>query len=249
MNLALTPIGSRITIASYNVHGCVGGDGVRDLARVARVLKTLGAHVIALQEVDCGDDSDDLKEPVELLAGLAGYKPIWAPTRFTERGHFGNAILTVLPVEKTRLIDLSYRDREPRCALEVDFALGATRLRVIATHLGLGPGERRFQVRKLLRAAAEDDDAVTVLLGDINEWFLPGRPLRWLHARFGYSPALRSFPARFPLLPLDRIWAHPAPALQRVRVVREGEARIASDHLPVVGELDLAYEAEPRNMR
>lgn len=79
-----------------------------------------------------------------------------------------------------------------------------------------------------------------MLLGDINEWFLPGRPLRWLHARFGYAPALRTFPARFPILPLDRIWAHPSHTLDHIRVHRTGEAAIASDHLPVIAELDLA---------
>jgi endonuclease/exonuclease/phosphatase family metal-dependent hydrolase len=76
-----------------------------------------------------------------------------------------------------------------------------------------------------------------VLLGDINEWFLPGRPLRWLHARFGYGPPVRTFPAQFPLLSLDRIWAHPPAALSRVRAHSSREARRASDHLPVVAEL------------
>jgi endonuclease/exonuclease/phosphatase family metal-dependent hydrolase len=243
MNAALSAAETRITVATYNVHGCVGGDGRRDLARVARVLSGLRAHVIALQEIDCGpagDDAEMTAESVELLAALSGYRAIWAPTRCTTRGHFGNAILSTLPVQRSRTIDLSYRKYEPRSALEVDFDVGGTLLRVIATHLGLFPSERRYQVRTLLAAAAEVEDAVTVLVGDINEWFLPGRPLRWLHARFGYTPAPRTFPARFPLLSLDRIWAHPSRVLQNVRVANEGEARIASDHLPVMGELDLA---------
>jgi endonuclease/exonuclease/phosphatase family metal-dependent hydrolase len=244
MNAALRGDGTRLTLASYNVHGCVGGDGRRDLARVARVLKGLKADVIALQEVDCHPTDASAEEPVEILAGLSGFRAIWAPTRCNERGHFGNAVLTALPVQRTRTIDLSYRRYEPRSALEVDFEVGPARLRVIATHLGLWPSERRYQVRTLLRAASEDDAAITVLLGDINEWFLPGRPLRWLHARFGHTPALRTFPARFPILPLDRIWAHPSSALDHVRVQRLGEATVASDHLPVIAEIDLA--AAPR---
>ena len=246
MNAAVSAVGTRITIASYNVHGCVGGDGRRDLARVARVLSGLDAHVIALQEIDCGpsgDDAEPTAESVELLASLSGYRAIWAPTRCAEGGFFGNAILSSLTVQRSRTIDLSYRGYEPRSALEVDFEVGGTLLRVIATHLGLFPSERRYQVRTLLAAAAEDENAVTVLLGDINEWFLPGRPLRWLHARFGYTPAVRTFPARFPLLSLDRIWAHPSRCLENVRAQRDGEARIASDHLPVVGVIDLAAAA------
>jgi endonuclease/exonuclease/phosphatase family metal-dependent hydrolase len=37
---------------------------------------------------------------------------------------------------------------------------------VVATHLGLRPGERRQQVRTLLAHVAGDERSVTVLLGD-----------------------------------------------------------------------------------
>jgi endonuclease/exonuclease/phosphatase family metal-dependent hydrolase len=241
MSAAVELVARRLTIASYNVHGCVGGDGRRDVARVARVLRDLGAHVIALQEVDCHpEDPAQVQEPIEVLAHLAGFHAVWAPTLCTERGHFGNAILTSLPVLRKRIIDLSFLQREPRGALDAELDLGGARLRVIATHLGLWPSERRYQVQKLLASAAHDPEVPTVLLGDINEWLLLGRPLRWLHAHFGYSPHVRSFPARLPLLSLDRIWAHPPQALSRVRVFSAGEARLASDHLPVLGDLELA---------
>lgn len=41
----------RFTIATYNVHDCVGTDGRRDPERVARVIAETGADILALQEV------------------------------------------------------------------------------------------------------------------------------------------------------------------------------------------------------
>jgi len=234
----------RLTVASYNVHGCVGTDRRRDVARVARVLRELDAQVIALQELDFHPDDLVRPEPIATLADLSGYQAIWAPTERSGSDHFGNAILTTLPIRSARTLDLSYKHCERRCALDAELEAGATRLRVIATHLGLRPSERRYQVQKILSSTTDDEgETLTVLLGDINEWFLPGRPLRWLHARFGYGPSVRTFPAQFPLLSLDRIWAHPPAALSHVRAHSSGEARRASDHLPVVAELAMQLPA------
>ncbi|MET0342573.1 MAG: endonuclease/exonuclease/phosphatase family protein [Polyangiales bacterium] len=222
-----------VRIASYNVHGCVGGDGRRDPARVGRVLRALDAQVIALQEVEFEAGE---RAPGALLAELPGFHAICAPIE--RHGQpFGNALLTRLPTAHARRICLAYPCREPRTALEVVLETGARPLRVVATHLGLRPVERRFQVRKILEHVGGDETSVTVLLGDFNEWFLIGRPLRWLHARYGRGPGVRTYPARFPMFALDRIWVHPRRALEAFAARADGEARVASDHLPVVADV------------
>lgn len=216
----------KLRVASYNVHGFVGADGRRDVARVAEVIRRLDADAIALQEVA-------FEAPA---VELPGYHAVSAPVQRLSLP-FGNQLWTRLPVLGSRRICLAYGDREPRTALEVMLETGARPLRVVATHLGLRPRERRYQVKRILEHVGGDERAVTVLLGDFNEWFLLGRPLRWLHARFGRGPAVASYPARFPLLALDRVWVHPASALTRLRACRE--ARSESDHLPVLAELEL----------
>jgi endonuclease/exonuclease/phosphatase family metal-dependent hydrolase len=70
-------------------------------------------------------------------------------------------------------------------------------------------------------------------MGDLNEWFPPGRPARWLHRHFGWGPAPPTFPSTFPLFALDRILVRPPAALVELRVLRSPQARIASDHLPL----------------
>src|SRR2546425_801441 len=112
-------------------------------------------------------------------------------------------------------------------------------LRVLATPLGLRPAERREQVQRLLRALEAEKRVTTVLMGDLNEWFLWGRPLRWLHVHFKRTPSPPTFPARFPIFALDRIWVEPRRLLRRLMVHASPQARIASDHLPVLAQVEL----------
>ena len=223
-----------IVIASYNIHRCVGGDGRFDPARVRRVIEELDADVVALQEVETRAEGGlDL---LESLAGV-GYQAIAGPTLFRENAHYGNALLSRLPVRAQRLHDLSVDGREPRGAIEVSLGAGSAVLRVVATHFGLAPWERRAQARRVLDLMNQAQAALEVLLGDLNEWFLWGRPLRWLHRAFAQTPAPRTWPARFPVFALDRLWARPRSALCALERHDSPAARTASDHLPLRAEL------------
>jgi endonuclease/exonuclease/phosphatase family metal-dependent hydrolase len=82
-----------------------------------------------------------------------------------------------------------------------------------------------------------------VLTGDVNEWYLWGRPLRWLHRHFKATPAPPTFPAWRPLFALDRLWTEPARLLAGLRVHATPLARIASDHLPLVAHLAMPVPA------
>jgi len=239
--------GPRLTVASYNIHRCIGTDGRRDVERVARVIESLDADIIALQEVESRRASADGPMQIDVLAHLVGLTAVSGPTIERADGHFGNALLTRLPIRAVRKLDLTFRRREPRGAIDVDFDVGGTHVRVIATHLGLLPRERRHQVQRILETTADQREGVIVRLGDINEWLVAGRPLRWLHRRFGQCRAQRTFPAWFPIFALDRIWVHPKDALVCFDAKITMEARVASDHLPVRAELALAAVTPARD--
>lgn len=225
-----------IAIASYNIHRCIGGDGRFDPARVRRVIEALDADVIALQEVETRADGGlDL---LELLGGGA-YRAIAGPTLYRENARYGNALLSRLPVQDVQLHDLSVAAREPRGAIEVSLDGPAGALRVVATHFGLAPGERRLQAQRLLALMGPARAPLEVLLGDLNEWFLWGRPLRWLHRAFAQTPAPATWPARFPVLALDRLWLRPRAALRALARHDSPAARAASDHLPLRAVLAL----------
>ena len=118
---------------------------------------------------------------------------------------------------------------------------------MVVTHLGLLPGERRTQVRRLLDLLGESRADVVILCGDVNEWFAVGRPLRWLHARLGRTASVATFPAAFPVFALDRIWVHPQAALTALAAHASPTARRASDHLPLTADIRLGAAEE--NMR
>jgi len=228
-----------LVLASYNIHGCYGADGSFDPARIRRVLRQLNAQVIALQEVELINEVPGL---LEFFCEHGPWQAIHGPTLLRDSGLYGNALLSSLPIRSMQRIDLSQPGREPRGAVLADLEHRSDTLAIIATHLGLRPGERRQQIRRLLtllqqREASAPTAAVTAFMGDLNEWWLWGRPLRWLHHHFQPSPAPATFPARFPLLALDRIWIKPRDRLFSVEVIDNPLTRSASDHLPVIARL------------
>src|SRR4029079_146454 len=105
-----------------------------------------------------------------------------------DSGQYGNAVLTRLPILTVRRVDLSVPGREPRGALDLELDAPGSVLRIIATHLGLAPTERRQQIRRILASLPKSRDDPVVLMGDLNEWFLWGRSLRWLRRHFGHAP-------------------------------------------------------------
>jgi endonuclease/exonuclease/phosphatase family metal-dependent hydrolase len=224
-------------LASYNVHRAIGRDRRADPQRILAVIREIDADVIALQEVEAHDSGGDM---LAWLAERTGMRAIAGTTLLRHDGHYGNGLLTRCAVKATELVDLSFRGREPRGAIAADLDLnGAGGLRVVATHLGLRPAERRAQVERLVKLFSWRDEDRGVLMGDVNEWFLWGRPLRHLHQCFAQTRAVPTFPARMPVLALDRLWAHPGSILQSLEAHASALARVASDHLPLVARLEL----------
>jgi endonuclease/exonuclease/phosphatase family metal-dependent hydrolase len=228
-----------LRVATYNVHACVGTDGRHDPQRIAAVVGELDADVVALQEFTYpAGVAIESREPVVLA--LDRYECALAPTRQTVTHCFGNALLTRHPLLDVHRLDLSVERREARGALAATLDIGGVPVHVLAAHLGLRVGERRFQVRQILRYLESVRHELIVVLGDFNDW-LPGRSVvHVLDDRLGRLPRLRSFPSAWPLVSLDRVWVHPAAAIRSLTVHRSAAARVASDHLPVVADIAMA---------
>ena len=224
-----------IRIASYNIHRGIGRDSRFSAQRILDVLNEIQADAIALQEVESHSSRIDM---LAWLAERTGFYAIAGITLSRPESQYGNAVLTRFPIRATQLLDLSFSRHEPRGAIVLDLDCDGSPLLLVATHLGLRPAERRAQIEQLLALFRARPHMRAILLGDLNEWFLWGRPLRRLHRHFQPTPAPPTFPARWPLFALDRLWTHPRSILRYLGVHSSVLARVASDHLPLVAEVD-----------
>jgi endonuclease/exonuclease/phosphatase family metal-dependent hydrolase len=225
--------------ATYNIHSSVGTDGRRDPGRIARVIRSIDPDLIGLQEVDSGYWNRQGEETVGLLERETGLNAVTGPTLRRRDSHYGNALLTRLPVTAIRRFDLSVPGYEPRGAIDVSLEFSGLRLRAMVTHFGLKKAERARQIRGLLRLLEDDSADLTLLFGDFNEWSVFGPACRRLNRALGRAVSRATFPSRFPLFRLDRIWCRPASALGKIWAEKTALSRKASDHLPLVAEISL----------
>jgi hypothetical protein len=174
-----------LRIASYNLHGCVGHDGARDARRIAGVIAELGCDTIGLQEVF---GLETLREALNMTA-IAGPDHLWHDR------HVGNALLTRRKVLAVRTHDYSWPRHEPRTALDVDLDVEGETVRVIVTHLGLKPAERRYQVKKILSLLKETPATERVVVARPAA-ALAARPVRALPRRAHLPVALAALRPR-----------------------------------------------------
>jgi len=238
-----------IRCMTWNVHGCVGRDGVRDPDRVARVLEAAQPDIAALQEID-SRTIEAARNPFSYFGTLFGWRTIATRTLVARDGHYGHIVLSRWPIESLEEVDLSVRWREPRKAIVGIVNAPAGPIAVIAAHLGLLPFERRRQFARLRARIAEIATRPLVVLGDFNDF--PGRGLaeRSLCPPLKSTPELPTYPSRFPLLPLDRIWF--STPLELATIATLAEAGRVSDHLPLLASFNwldnAAIDADPRHV-
>jgi endonuclease/exonuclease/phosphatase family metal-dependent hydrolase len=241
----------RLRVVSWNVHGCVGTDRRFAPERIAAILRRLKADVVLLQEVG---DIRGVHPPVDQASTIAEALGFSCAVGITVRAGpygYGNATLTRFAVVESESIDLSVWGREPRLALRAVVGHDELRLTTLNVHLGLGPEERRTQLRRLLPAIDSQIGQQPVLMGgDFND-FPPGPVTLTLRHRMIDAAARikksRTFPSRRPLLRLDRIYVGPGARVIEAWVVSDGDIRIASDHLPVL--VELGFGVAPPNPR
>ena len=228
----------QLRAATYNVHrwtGAAGGNRWRpELA--SAVIAELDADVIALQEVLSPYRRED---PLLTLAEELGMHLAFVCTRSHRYGDLGNAILSRFPVSSVFSINLSHGRLEQRSAVAALLETWDGELAAVATHLALVDRTRRRQVQSLLSHPRLEEKVV--LLGDMNAWRRCqatrrlDNELTTLHNNRAWPP---SFPARRPVLALDRVYARGAD-VEDLRTHDTPTARRGSDHLPVIARIRL----------
>ncbi|MCA3511135.1 MAG: endonuclease/exonuclease/phosphatase family protein [Rhodobacter sp.] len=226
-------------VASYNIHKGVGADRRRDLMRTAAVISEIGADIVALQEADTRFGNRRGLLDLDHLRADQGLVPVPVEGSGAAHGWHGNLILVRDALIVQTVHKLVLPGLEPRGALMADLVVQGRPLRVIAAHLGLLPTSRAAQTQALLDRLDALDRRPTLLMGDLNEWRHSGPSLARFGRFFTQAPPVRSFPARYPVLPLDRMMAGAEAELHDLSAHDTPLARRASDHLPIKARLRL----------
>ncbi|HJR60194.1 MAG TPA: endonuclease/exonuclease/phosphatase family protein [Vicinamibacterales bacterium] len=235
-----------IRIATYNIHRCRGMDRRTMPSRIADVIRSMDADVVALQEViGAGPSGEGQAEEIGAALGMGW---VMHSVRQLRNHHFGNVVLSRFPVVHHGHYDLSWRTCEERACQRVDLDLGGDAvLHVYNVHLGTAVLERRYQAARL--AAFVHDHRIKgpkVILGDFNEW-MKGLATRTLSALFKsidiaqHLKRKRTYPGFFPLLHLDHIYYEGEVTVRSLELVRTRKALVASDHLPLVADLRIGF--------
>ncbi|MBV6288287.1 endonuclease/exonuclease/phosphatase family protein [Pseudomonas aegrilactucae] len=158
-------------------------------------------------------------------------------------GEHGNALLSKFPILHHENLDVSVTGSERRGLLHAVLDVpGHAPLHTVCAHLGLDERQRNKQLRMLCRLLDSlPPQAPVIVAGDFNDWRqradaqLAGSGLVDVFRQAFGQPA-RSFPARWPLLCLDRIYLRNAQARQPRVMTRKPWSHL-SDHLPLSVEV------------
>ncbi|ONG56140.1 endonuclease [Pseudoroseomonas deserti] len=220
---------------TWNIHAGIGRDGRYELERVLGLIRRHRPDLLAVQEID----SRPKQRPTPFQAlkeCFAGHDMVAETMQGTEEGAYGHMLLSRWPMRDATVHDLSVERREPRSAILARIETPSGELGVMATHLGLRWRERQRQARRLA-ALVRAQEGPLVVMGDFNDWSWRGPVWRALSPLLPARTAHRTFPAHFPLLRLDEIFCRPAGLLGRSW--RDTAGAAASDHLPVLAELQM----------
>jgi len=246
-----------LRVVSYNVLGGRNPDGARDLNRVAAVLRALNPDLVALQEVDVRTRRFQGRDLTAELAMLTGLRAAFAEAMPFQGGSYGLGALSRLPVLSHQKHALPGRDgSEPRIAFQLlcrlHEATNAPQVRFIVTHLDHQASEddRLLQTAGLIELAANPAQPPSVLAGDFNA-APSAASLRQLAQRWTLTwphQAPATWPSRQPREAMDHVFvAGPwkvRRAISAIEAFPDDAAwrtmlEAASDHLPIVVELEL----------
>jgi len=238
----------RFRLVTYNIHKGIGGTDRRyRLERIVEALRHCEPDVVFLQEVDDGVPRSHHDCQVKMLAEAVGLKHFaYQRNVRLKKGHYGNAILSRFPLSNISNVDLTLRFKKRRRALLAHCRISSGRHRrtmsVINVHLGLAGLERQLQLRKLLSHHSYKELAgrsPVVIGGDYNDvWGNLGKRTFGAAGFKSVGKKVLTFPAVLPIRPLDRIYYRDLKLTHHAFASRTQNARRASDHLPLVADLE-----------
>jgi endonuclease/exonuclease/phosphatase family metal-dependent hydrolase len=242
-----------VTVMVYNIRAGKDVGGSENLSRVAELVRSTGADLVLLQEVDRNTQRSGPADQPATLARLTGYSVAFGRTIRFQGGDFGIALLSRWPIQRDTLIPLlvtappgrTTEGREQRGVLLAVVDAPGGPLAVLTTHLDhTGEDVWRLQeIATVLRAArTAGEQGMPILIGgDLN-----ARPESAVHGELrgaGFRDAWEgcgagdamTFPAHAPDRRIDYLYVSGETRCVTAEVL-PGQA---SDHRPLLFRLRL----------
>ena len=244
-----------LKVLTINIHkGFTAFNRRFILPELRDAVRTVSADIVCLQEVMGAHEVHPLHfenwpdtPHYEFLADTMWSDYAYGRNAVYPEGHHGNAVLSRYPIEHDENRDVSVGESEKRGLLYCRITPPDLELpiHVGCVHLGLREAHRQAQLKMLAEwANALPDGEPVVVAGDFNDWRQrANHPLKVdagleeIFTRANGRPA-RTFPVRFPLLRLDRIYVKNAHASSPTALALLNWRHL-SDHAPLSAEIHL----------
>ena len=218
--------GVPLRVISYNVHGLRD-----DRPALVGMVRDLAPDVLVVQEAP---RRFRWRERCATLAGELGM--VVAAGGLPS---LGNLLLVSLRVSIHRTWCLRYPltpGRHLRGAVFAEASVRGSRFTVSGSHLATDPAERPAQALHW-KTELNGAGGPVIAAADLNEG--PGGSA-WRMVEDGLltsAEEVATFPATLPQRRLDAIFVSPAVTIDRYEIIETPQARVASDHLPVLVDL------------
>jgi endonuclease/exonuclease/phosphatase family metal-dependent hydrolase len=242
-----------LRVLVYNIHAGKTAAGVDNLAGVADLVRTIGADVVLLQEVDRGTRRSGNVDQPAVLAASTGYHAAFGSALDYDGGKYGVAILSRWPIVAETLIHLPVDppqqraggSHEPRGALRVSLSTPFGQLTVLDTHIDASR-EDRWRLQEIETFARLTTDAarterLVIAGGDLNS--TPESAVQGVMRRTGFRDSWSecgsgeglTYPDDAPVKRIDYLYLTGEMRCSAARVI---ETRV-SDHRPLLVELSV----------
>lgn len=221
----------KLRVVTYNVRSLRS-----DRAAVIRALRSLDADVVCLQEAPRLFRWRTRCAALARESGLlyvAGGRPA-----------AGVAMLAAMRVDVLATVEQRLsptRGQYRRGVVAARVRKAGASCTVASTHLGFRPGERTRHLEEIRGVLDRFGEEAVVLAGDVNE---PSGGPTWQRLAAEFTDAAAgdgtpTFPARRPRQRIDGVFVRGRASVSAYRVVDDADVRIASDHRPVVVDVEL----------
>jgi endonuclease/exonuclease/phosphatase family metal-dependent hydrolase len=251
----------RLRILSYNIHqGLTIHKRRIAITKLKEAIKALRADIVLLQEV-AGVNARHVPAKGGRITSFqleAFADEIWPYHAYGRNavfagGFHGNAILSKFPIVRWDNVDISVKlvrrglvkmlPKRGMLHAEIELPDRGVSAHILGTHFGLLQYERHRQLKQLCTYIRSEIPIGSpfVVAGDFNDWreMITRKLARQLHTDEAYLSHhrrhARTFPARFPVLCLDRIYYRGFELHSATRLAGKPWLFL-SDHLPLMAD-------------